>query len=278
MVDRQCEAGHTEIVQRMAACVSYDGQHYHGWQKLKNDLPTVQGCVEKALSKVADHRVEVVCAGRTDAGVHATGQVIHFDSSSTRTNSNWLQGANCYLPKDIAIQWVCPVTAGFHARYSATSRRYLYIIYNHVIREGYINKKTTQYYNPLEVNKMQEASMYLVGEHDFNAYRTVHCQAKHALRCIHNIHVKRQGKLVLIDIQANAFLHHMVRNIAGVLMTIGSGEQAPLWAEQILESRDRRLGGITAPPDGLYLTSVTYKKDFQIPEEIFWPLFVSAIS
>lgn len=252
------------ISQRIAACVSYNGQAYHGWQKLNNHLPTLQDFVERALSQVANHPVTTVCAGRTDAGVHALGQIIHFDAMSSRPIESWVFGTNRYLPADISIQWATPVDDSFHARFSAISRSYKYIIYNHVVRPAINNKGVSWYTRKLDESRMQEAAKYLIGEHDFNAYRTVHCQAKHAIRTIFHLDIKRQENLIIIDICANAFLHHMVRNIVGVLMKIGEGERKPIWAKEVLDSNDRKQGGVTAPPSGLYFSHVNYPKEFTL--------------
>ena len=250
---------------RYAACVSYNGAQYHGWQKLANHLPTVQQHVERALSQVGDHGVSVICAGRTDAGVHATRQIIHFDSEAKRSERNWVFGANRYLPADISIHWVRPVGGEFHARFTALSRRYIYIIYNHIIRSSHYNKEITWYHKPLNADAMQAAGNLLLGKHDFNAYRTVHCQASHAVRTVQHLKVQRAGRLVILDIQANAFLHHMVRNIAGVLMAIGSGKYEPVWAREVLISENRCCGGVTAPAHGLYFVDVLYPQPFLLP-------------
>ena len=206
---------------RYAASVQYDGSRFHGWQSLKTGLPTVQADVETALSKVANHPVSVICAGRTDAGVHGCNQIIHFDSDSVRSERGWAYGANANLCDEISINWVKPVSDEFHARFSATWRRYRYVIFNHPIRPAHLHKGVTWNYRPLDVERMQEAAAYLQGEHDFTSYRAVQCQAKNPVRTISDISVTRHGPLMVLDVQANAFLHHMIRNIAGVLMAIG---------------------------------------------------------
>ncbi|MCY4178443.1 MAG: tRNA pseudouridine(38-40) synthase TruA [Endozoicomonadaceae bacterium] len=260
---------------RYVAGVSYKGTGYYGWQRLKNSHRTIQQMVEEALSRIASHKVSVVCAGRTDAGVHASRQIIHFDSDAKRSELNWLFGANHYLPNDITINWVKPITSCFDARFSAISRNYIYIIYNHLVRSALFASETTWCHKPLNTNNMQIAADYLIGKHNFNAYRTVKCQAKHAIRKIINFRVQRINRFVILDIQANAFLHHMVRNIAGVLIKIGAGEKKPEWAQEVLLSEDRRCAGITAPPGGLYLADVIYPEEINLPEEPKAPLFIS---
>ncbi|AMO56853.1 pseudouridine synthase [Endozoicomonas montiporae] len=262
---------------RYAASVQYDGSHYHGWQSLKSGLPTVQAAVEAALSKVANHPVSVVCAGRTDAGVHGSNQIIHFDSDSVRSERGWTYGSNANLPDDVAINWVKPVVDDFHARFSAQWRRYRYVIYNHPIRPAYLPKGVTWNYRPLDIERMQSAACHLVGEHDFTSYRAVQCQAKNPVRTISRLQVSRHGHLVVLDIQANAFLHHMVRNIAGVLMTIGAGKHEPDWAKTVLEARDRTEGGVTAPPYGLYFVDVGYPEVFGLPDSEPNPHFVAPL-
>ena len=262
---------------RYAASVQYDGSCFHGWQSLKSGLPTVQAAVEKALSKVANHRVSVVCAGRTDAGVHGCNQIIHFDSDSVRTERGWAYGANANLPDEVSINWVKPVSDDFHARFSARWRRYRYVILNTAVRPAHLHKGITWNYRPLDGQRMRQAAEYLHGEHDFSSYRAVQCQAKNPVRTIRRLEVSRHGPLLVIDIQANAFLHHMVRNIAGVLMAIGCGKHEPEWAKTVLDARDRTQGGVTASPCGLYFVDVGYPAEFELPETPANPFFVSAL-
>ena len=249
---------------RIALGIEYDGRPYCGWQ-FQDHSPSVQAAVEQALSSVADQPVRVICAGRTDTGVHAAEQVVHFDTEVVRDDKAWIMGSNANLPKSVSVLWVKPVNETFHARFSALRRRYRYVIFNRDVRPAFLAGRVAFCYRPLEVTRMQAAAQYLLGEHDFNAYRALACQAKSPVRTVYRLEVIRQDELILIDIEANAFLHHMVRNIAGVLMTIGAGEQEPTWAKQVLEGRDRSLGGVTAPPDGLYLMEVTYPEAFGIP-------------
>lgn len=250
---------------RYAFGIEYDGSDFSGWQAQRHAVRTVQGVVENAVSKVADHPVEVSCAGRTDAGVHSTGQVIHFDSAAQRSERSWVFGSNANLPKDVCVLWARPVADDFHARFSARGRAYRYVIFNRTVRPTFLARRVTWSHRPLEVDPMAAAARYLVGEHDFSSYRAVACQARSPVRTIHRLEVWRDGPYVHIEVEANAFLHHMVRNIAGVLMAIGAGEQPPEWAAQVLEARDRRLGGVTAPPHGLYLIRVDYPDVFDIP-------------
>ncbi len=250
---------------RIALGIEYDGSAFSGWQ-LQDDARTVQGCVEDALSKVADHPVRVACAGRTDAGVHGIGQVAHFDTEATRTMRSWVCGANANLPKQISVTWAQQVEDDFHARFCALRRRYRYVILTRPVRPTFLAGRVSWDYRALDERRMAEAGAYLIGEHDFSSYRALACQAKSPVRTVHRLDVTRQGELIFIDIEANAFLHHMVRNIAGVLMAIGAGEREPSWAHEVLEMRDRTLGGVTAPPHGLYLMEVGYPEQFAIPQ------------
>ena len=250
---------------RIALGVEYDGSAFCGWQ-FQDHSPSVQEAVEKALSAVANEPVRVVCAGRTDTGVHATEQVIHFDSEVERSMRSWVRGANANLPKEVVLLWATPIDDEFHARFAAVRRRYRYVIFNRAIRPTFLDKRTSWEYRDLNVDRMAEAASSLIGEHDFSSYRAVGCQAKNPVRTIHDIQLSRHNELIFIDIEANAFLHHMVRNIAGVLMTIGAGEQAVDWAAEVLEYKDRTKGGKTASPSGLYLTGVTYPEQFQLPQ------------
>jgi tRNA pseudouridine38-40 synthase len=250
---------------RIALGVEYDGSDFAGWQLQEGKVRTVQGNVEYALSQVADHPLRVTCAGRTDAGVHATAQVVHFDTAAERSPRSWVYGANANLPKSVSVQWARSVAVDFHARFSAIRRRYRYVILNREMHPTFLSGRVAWDYRPLNEVLMREASRFLVGEHDFSAYRAQACQAKSPVRTLYELNVSRDGELVLLDVEANAFLHHMVRNIAGVLMAIGAGKRPPGWAREVLESRDRSLAGVTAPPHGLYLTGVAYPERFGLP-------------
>jgi len=249
---------------RIALGIEYDGAPFCGWQR-QHGVATVQEGLERALSKVADHPVAVTCAGRTDTGVHALGQVVHFDTEAVRSPRSWAFGANANLPKSVSVTWARTVVEDFHARFSARRRRYRYVIHNRPVRPTFLQWRVAWEYRPLDVARMQAGAAHLVGEHDFSSYRALACQAKSPVRTVHRLEVSRRDELVVIDIEANAFLHHMVRNVAGVLMTIGAGEQGPHWSREVLEHRDRTLGGVTAPAHGLYLMEVDYPARFDIP-------------
>jgi tRNA pseudouridine38-40 synthase len=249
---------------RIAAIVEYDGSNFSGWQ-WQDCAPSVQEAVEKALSQVADAPIRVTTAGRTDAGVHASAQVIHFDTDVQRSDYAWLRGANSNLPDSVALLWVSEVNPEFHARFAATGREYHYMILNRSVRPTYLAQRVTHEYRPLDAVRMQVAAPLLVGTHDFSSFRAMQCQAKSPVRTLRALTVTQHGEFIVIKAAANAFLHHMVRNLAGVLMDIGAGEQEPDWARAVLEARDRTVGGITAPPAGLYLTAVEYPAQFNIP-------------
>lgn len=254
---------------RLVLGVEYDGSGYSGWQWQAN-RQSVQLVLERALSKVANHPVAVMCAGRTDAGVHALEQVVHFDTSSQRDLHAWLLGGNTNLPDDVKITWAQEAVGDFHARYSAIARFYRYIILNRPVKSALQRKQVTWCYPSLDAEKMHQAAQCLIGQHDFSSFRAQGCQSKSPFRNMYFIDVYRQGDKVIMDISANAFLHHMVRNIAGVLMDIGSGKQPLDWTQQLLELKSRKLGGVTAPPDGLYLGAVYYPERYGITKH---PLF-----
>ena len=214
---------------------------------------------------MADHPVEVQCAGRTDAGVHAIQQIVHFDTLANRNMRSWVLGANTLLPPDVNLLWAKPVSDDFSSRFSATSRHYKYLILNRPVRSALGRRLLSYERRPLDTSRMMAAAVFLKGEHDFTSYRAVSCQSKTPVREVSRLSIERREDLVIIDIEANAFLHHMVRNIAGVLMCIGTGEQPPEWSKQVLEARDRTLGGMTAPPDGLYLINAHYPAHLDIP-------------
>lgn len=242
---------------RIALGIEYDGTHYHGWQKQEN-LSTIQGQVEEALSKVADASIYVSCAGRTDAGVHAYGQVVHFDTEVERPIKAWILGTNGYLPANIKVHWAKQVSNDFHARFSATARQYRYVIFNSKIAPAILRHHALWYPYDLNESAMQEAANYLLGEHDFSSFRGSGCQSKSKCRCVEIIDVKRDNLIVTIDVKANAFLLHMVRNIVGLLLEIGRGEHPPIWAKEVLELRDRTACAATVPAQGLYLMKVDY--------------------
>ncbi len=258
---------------RIALGVEYDGSCFYGWQRQK-EVPSVQAHLEKALSKIANTSINVQCAGRTDAGVHGTGQVVHFDVAVSRSLKAWSMGVNTHLPDSIAVRWAKNVPDDFHARFSATARRYRYVIYNNNLRSGILRNGVSHYHGELDVDLMHQAAQYLLGENDYTSFRAIHCQSKTPWRNIHHINVKRLGPYVIIDIKANAFVHHMVRNIAGSLITVGRKEQDPAWIQWLLEARNRTLASATAKPEGLYLVKVSYPAKFELPTSPVGPLFL----
>ncbi|OMG65698.1 tRNA pseudouridine(38-40) synthase TruA [Stutzerimonas balearica] len=265
-------------VSRIALGVEYKGARYRGYQRQVDGVPSIQETLERALSRVAGGQpVSLTCAGRTDALVHASGQVVHFDTTVQRSPHAWVMGANANLPADISVTWAQQMPMGFDARFSAVSRRYRYVIYNDPIRPAHLAQEVTWNHRSLDIVAMRKAAAMLVGTHDFSAFRASQCQAKSPVKTVHHLELLEFGRLIVIDIRANAFLHHMVRNIAGVLMTIGAGEQPVDWARQVLESRRREQGGVTAHPYGLYLVHVEYPAQFDVPERYLGPHFLSGL-
>ena len=249
---------------RIALGIEYDGHGFVGWQ-FQDNGPSVQEAVEKALTEVADEPIRVVCAGRTDTGVHALGQVVHFDTSAERSMRAWIFGANANLPKGVAVTWAEAVSDDFHARFSARVRRYRYVIFNRPVRPTFLAYRVAWQFRPLDQALMAQGAQHLIGEHDFSAFRAAGSQSKTPVRRMDRVDVWRKDDMVFIEVAANAFLHHMVRNIAGVLMTVGTGEQQPDWVKEVLEGQDRTLAGVTAPAHGLYLLDVDYSPDFDLP-------------
>lgn len=237
--------------------VEYDGTAFNGWQS-QRDGRSVQDALEAALSRIANRPVRVTAAGRTDSGVHATGQVVHFDTDAERPSRAWTLGVNTALPADVSVRWARPAPDGFHARYGARSRRYQYCILNGPLRSALLRDRVWWVRRPLDAPAMAEAGRCLLGEHDFSAFRAAECQARTATRRITDLDVRRAGPLLRIDVTANAFLHHMVRNIVGTLAVVGRGEADAAWLAGILAGRDRRRAGMTAPAAGLYLVRVDY--------------------
>ena len=250
---------------RFALGLEYDGSAFMGWQRQAHEGRTIQACLEEALGRVADHAVDTTCAGRTDAGVHASGQVAHFDSDARRDLRGWLLGVNSNLPPDVTMTWIREVSAEFHARFKAMARQYRYVILNRDTRPALMREQLTWIHRPLDAMRMQTAAQHLLGRHDFSAFRSVECQAKQPVRTLKRLDVRRDGERVVIDALADGFLHHMVRNIAGVLIAVGEGKRDPQWSRQVLEGRDRSLGGVTASPNGLCLTAVEYPAEFAVP-------------
>jgi len=259
---------------RVALALEYDGRGFHGWQLQKSGVRSVEQELTSAVGRVADHAVDLVCAGRTDAAVHAGYQIVHFDTSSVRNLRSWVMGINTALPEDIAVHWAGNGVDDFHARFSATYRRYRYVIYNSPVRPGILRGQVSWTFRPLDAERMHEAAQALCGEHDFTSFRAAGCQSRTPHRFMEHVSVTRKGDFVVIDVQANAFLHHMVRNIAGALMAVGNGARPVSWIREILEARDRKLAGVTAPPFGLYLVDVGYPDRFNIPPALCGPGFV----
>ncbi len=257
---------------RIALGIEYDGSRYCGWQRQAHS-PSVQAVLEEALASIANHQVTLFCAGRTDTGVHAVCQVAHFDLEGERPERAWLLGANTRLPDDVSISWARPVADDFHARYSARARSYRYVILNRPTPRAVLARRVTWIYHPLDAAPMAEAAQQLLGEHDFSSFRAAGCQAKSPVKTVEAVSVWRSGEFIYLDIRATAFLHHMVRNIAGALIAIGKGEQSVGWIAELLRCRDRRAAGVTAPPHGLYFTGVDYPERFGLdatgPEVIY---------
>jgi tRNA pseudouridine38-40 synthase len=259
---------------RVIIAFEYDGRNFHGWQHQKSGVRSVQDELTNAVAGVADHPVDLVCAGRTDAGVHASYQVAHFETKSVRTLRSWVMGINTALPADIVVHWAGNGPGDFHARFSAVYRRYRYVICNTAVRPAIQRGQVSWNFRPLDVERMHESAQALVGEHDFSSFRAAGCQSRTPVRFLERISVFRVNEFVVIDVQANAFLHHMVRNIAGALMTVGAGQKPVGWIREILAVRDRTVAGVTAPPFGLYLVDVGYPKECQIPAAECGPGFL----
>lgn len=259
---------------RFALGIDYEGTHYRGWQTQQEGVPSIQSTIEDVLSRIADHPVIIHAAGRTDAGVHASGMVAHFDTHAIRGHKSWLLGSNTWLPKDIALRWIHPVSEDFHARFKAVARRYRYIIFNSGQRSSQLAGKVTWHYHPLNFERMKIAANYLVGQHNFNSFRAVGCQSRNPNRHVHFLNLTKRGSFIILDIQADGFLHHMVRNIAGVLMAIGEGKAEPEWVQELLQVQDRTQGGVTASGSGLYFVDALYPPEFELPKEPLGPLWL----
>lgn len=249
---------------RYALGLEYDGCAFLGWQ-IQRQEPTVQGSVEKALARVANHAIRLTCCGRTDTGVHALGQVAHFDSDADRAERSWILGLNSHLPGGVSVLWIRPVDDGFHARFSAFSRSYRYIILNRWIRPALDVNRKSWCRTPLDAGAMHAAARLLLGEHDFTSFRASACQARHAVREIQQISVQRSGDTISLEVTANGFLYHMVRNIAGSLIRVGQAEESPQWLGEVLAKQDRTLAAPTAPPEGLYFVGARYPEHYDFP-------------
>ena len=252
---------------RIALGIEYDGTDFSGWQRLKTGA-SVQASVEQALSRVAAHPVEISCAGRTDAGVHGRCQVVHFDSEAQRDMRGWMLGVSSNLPDSVAVLWAQPVAAEFHARYAARSRRYRYHILNRPVRAALDARYVTWERLPLDADLMHEAAQALCGEHDFSAFRALSCQAAHPRRTVLNVSVRREGQHIFVEIEANAFLHHMVRNIVGSLLLVGRGEKPVKWIGELLAGCNRQVAGPTAPASGLTFLGPRYPTHWSLPAEV----------
>lgn len=251
--------------------IEYSGSGYSGWQRQKHSR-SIQEQLENALGYVADHAVKLVCAGRTDTGVHAVEQVAHFETHAIRNSRSWVLGANCQIARDIRIKWAVQVDNGFHARFSAIARSYRYIILNSVVASALFHGKVNWQHTPLDHVIMDRAAQNLLGEHDFSAFRAAGCQSRSCNRNIHQISVTRQGDMVFLDIKANAFLYHMVRNIAGSLIEVGKGAKSQQWFTQVFEAKNRMQAAMTAPAEGLYMVRVYYPTQFKLPSQAKKPI------
>ncbi|MBN8455258.1 tRNA pseudouridine(38-40) synthase TruA [Accumulibacter sp.] len=249
---------------RIALAVEYEGSGFRGWQQQPGG-GTVQDALQEALQQFAQVPLHVVCAGRTDAGVHALGQVVHFDTILERSMHSWVRGANTFLPAAVAVRWAQAVGADFHARSSASSRHYRYLLLNRMHRPGTWHGRVGWYHHPLDLQRMQEAAALLLGEQDFSAFRAAECQAISPVKVMQRADIRRHGDLVVLDFVATAFLHHMVRNLVGSLVAIGQGKRRPQWIGELLASRDRRLAAPTFPAAGLYLVAVHYPARWGLP-------------
>jgi len=259
-------------MRRIVLGIQYNGSSWRGWQTQPGG-GTVQDRLQEALHEFSQRELTLVCAGRTDAGVHALEQVAHFDTDLERDMFSWVRGVNAFLPPSIAVRWAAdtgaPSSEAFHARFSAISRTYHYLLYNHAVRSPLFAGSAGWTFRPLDLDAMLQASRALLGEHDFSAFRSSECQAKTPVKTMHEIDIARHGDLVVFRFRANAFLHHMVRNIMGALVYVGTGVQPPAWLEQVLEQRDRGRSAPTFMPDGLYLSGVKYEDKWGLPQENF---------
>jgi tRNA pseudouridine38-40 synthase len=249
---------------RIALGVEYDGSQFCGWQTQPQNC-SVQDTLAAAVAAIAAHPVDIVAAGRTDAGVHAMRQVVHFDTLATRPATAWVRGVNSHLPPGVSVLWAQEVPPAFHARFSATGRAYQYVLLNDPVRPALLDQKVGWYHVPLDLARMQAGAAFLLGRHDFSAFRAANCQARSPVRTLRSITVRQYGRYVLFDLRADAFLYHMVRNIIGCLVYVGSGRQPPEWMQQLLASGNRALAAPTFAPDGLYLRNVEYDAHWALP-------------
>jgi tRNA pseudouridine38-40 synthase len=253
-------------MQRFAVGIEFCGMNYRGWQTQQPGVPSVQETIEKVLSTVANEPIVLHGAGRTDAGVHATNLVAHFDTTAVRSIHGWLRGSNSQLPKDISIQWIQQMDMDFHARFKAQARRYRYVVYNHPVRPALLHKQVTHAFYKLNVEKMMQAATKFEGTHNFESFRAVACQSKQPVRTVSHCRLIQHGAYLVLDIQADGFLHHMVRNIMGCLLEVGQEMYDVDHIDEIFAAEDRKAAGITAPPDGLYFIHADYPEQFQLPK------------
>lgn len=260
-------------VTRIVLGIQYDGKPWLGWQSQPHGQ-TIQDKLEFALKAIATHPIKVSCAGRTDAGVHALEQIVHFDTETERPLSSWVRGVNAHLPDSISVRWSTKIAQPsetdleFHSRFSATARTYHYVLYNHPVRSPILAGRTGWVFRSLNEQKMLDAAQYLLGEHDFSSFRAISCQAKSPVKHMHEISIKRHGNLIICTIKASAFLHHMVRNIIGSLIVVGIGKQQPEWMREVLLTRDRSIAAPTFMADGLYLAKVDYHSKWNLPQQV----------
>jgi tRNA pseudouridine38-40 synthase len=259
-------------MQRIALGLEYNGASFCGWQTQPTGC-AVQDALETALGEIAGEEVATICAGRTDAGVHALAQVVHFDTRAARPGSAWVRGVNGLLPAAVAVTWSCEITPDFNARYSALERCYRYVLLSHPLRPALNHGRIAWSHLALDVDCIADASRILLGEHDFSAFRSAECQAKSPVRELRRIDIRRSGDYVIFDLAANAFLHHMVRNIVGCLVYVGSGKNDAAWLAEVLASRDRRLAAPTMDAAGLYLAHVSYDAKWALPHAVRRPWF-----
>ena len=263
-----------EYQRRIAMVIEYDGSQYYGWQIQKDGVASVQQTLTDAISKVANHPVQLFCAGRTDTGVHASRQVIHFDTNAVRKDYGWTVGTNTHLPASVSVQWAKEMDHSFHARFSALERRYRYVIYSNPIAPGLLRKHMTWHRWPLDASLMHEAAQAMIGTHDFSTFRASNCQAASPVRTVKAITVQQSGKMIVIDITADGFLYHMVRNLAGALMEIGQGKQPVTWIDTLLSYQNRNRGAVTALANGLYFVDAIYDAKFEVPQTYLGPHFL----
>jgi len=255
----------TEL-KRIALGIQYDGSPWNGWQT-QPDGHTVQDRLETAIRNFTKTDIVTRCAGRTDAGVHALEQVVHLDTELDRAMGSWVRGVNAFLPQSIAVRWATEVPPEFHARASATARCYRYLLYNNPVRSPLLNGRAGWEFRPLALETMREAANFLVGEHDFSAFRAASCQAVTPVKTMHEVQIEQRGDMFIFTLRASAFLHHMVRNIVGSLIYVGKGAKSPLWMNQVLQGRDRSHAAPTFMPDGLYLAKVSYDAKWGLPQQ-----------